>query len=122
LYPNAVSPSRIEAIGQSGRKSITIYTVSQRGKRSSTARWGVVLIVWLHHRYASDGALLGAQDSTDPVRETGLGFNVEVRQREAQGVKDTTVNGRPIIVGQVKRDRDACRAAWDDLHLRYSCW
>jgi hypothetical protein len=45
-----------------------------------------------------------------------------VRQCEAQGVKDTAIDGSPIIVGQVKRYRDARRAAWDDLHLRYPCW
>jgi hypothetical protein len=121
LYPNAVGPGRIEALGQTSRKRIPIHAGSQRGKRAGAARWGVVLIVGLGHRDARDSTLLGAQDITEPMREPGLGFDVEVRQREAQGVKDTAVDGRPGIVGQGKRDRNARRAAWDHLHLRYPC-
>jgi hypothetical protein len=33
------------------------------------------------------------------MRQTGLGVSVEVRQGEAQSVKDSALDGMPIIIG-----------------------
>jgi hypothetical protein len=75
----------------------------------------------LGHRDASDGALLGADDVTNPMRQTGLG--AASRCDRVKRKVSRTVRSMACPSSSVKLNATVTRrTAWDDLYLRYPCW